>query len=110
MLGNVNMCQIVRMHSKYANMCQMIRHARICNGVTIHVEEYQGDKKEKQVKIQGNEHFIGLISHQFTFSKRGMICTPTLGGNECQVPSVSAFYVPNHPLLLLFYFPVIDLK
>ena len=88
---NVNMFQIVRRHVKYANMCQVLRHANICNGVTIHARDYQGNKKEKQVKIQGNEHIIGLISHQFTFSKRGMLCIPKLGGNECQVPSVSAF-------------------
>ena len=91
MLGIANMCQRVRRHVKYANMCQVLRHANICNGVTIHARDYQGNKKEKQVKIQGSEHIIGLISHQFTFSKRGMLCTPTLGGNECQVPSVSAF-------------------
>ena len=72
-------------------MCQVIKQGNICNSVTIHVRDYQGNKKEKQVKIQGNEHIIGLISHQFTFSKRGVLCTPTLGGNECQVPSVSAF-------------------
>ena len=91
MIRNANMFQIVQRHVKYVNMCQVLRHANICNGVTIHVRDYQGNKKEKQVKIQGNEHIIGLISHQFTFSKRGMLCTPTIGRNECQVPSVSAF-------------------
>ena len=91
MLRNANMCQIFRRHVKYAKMCQVLRHAKIFNGVTIHARDYQGNKKEKQVKIQGNEHIIGLISHQFTFSKRGMLCKETLGGNECQVPSVSAF-------------------
>ena len=91
MLGNANMCQIVQRHVKYANICQVLRHAKVCNGVTIHAREYQGKKNEKQVKINGNEHIIGLISHQFTFSKRGMICTPKIGGNDCQVPSVNAF-------------------
>ena len=85
------MWQIVRRHVKYSNMCQVLRHANICNGVKTHARDYQGIKKEKQVKTQGNEHIIGLISHKFTFSNRGMLCTPTLGGNECQVPSVSAF-------------------
>ena len=89
MIGNANMCQIVSRHIKYANMCQVLRHANICNGVTIHARDYQGNKKDKQVKKQGNEHIIGLISHQFTVSKRGILCTPTLGRNECQVPSVS---------------------
>ena len=91
MLGNANMCQIVRRHSKYAKMCQVLRHAKICNGVTIHVRDYQGNKKVKQVKIQGNEHIIGSISLQCTFSRRVMLCAPTLGGNECQVPSANAF-------------------
>ena len=91
MLGNAKMFHIVQRQVKYANMCQVLRHAKIFNGVTIHARDYQGNKKEKQVKIQGNEHIIGLISHQFTFSRRGMLCTPTLGGNKCQVPGVSAF-------------------
>ena len=98
------------MHVKYAKMCQVLRHAKMCKGVTICAKDYQGNKKEKKFKLQGNEHIRGLISHQFTFSRRGMLGTPTLGGNRCQVPSVSAFFVPNHPLLLLIYFPIIDLK
>ena len=69
MLGNANMRQIFKRHVKYANMCQIIRHAKVCNGVTIHAREYQGKKKEKQVKLQGNEHVRGLISHQFTDRK-----------------------------------------
>ena len=91
MLGNANMCQIVRRHVKYAKIFQVRRHANICNGMTIHARDYQGNKKEKQVKIQGNEHIRGLISHQFTFSIRGMLGTLTLGGNRCQVKSISAF-------------------
>ena len=63
----------------------------MCKGVSIHARDYQGNKKKKQVKLQGNEHIIVLIIHQFTFSRRDMLCTPTLGGNKCQVPSVSAF-------------------
>lgn len=90
MLGNVSMFQIVQRHVKYANMCQVSRHAKMCKGVTIRARGYEGNKKEKHVKLQGNEHFIWLISHQFTFPRRGMLCTPTLGGNKCQVPSVSA--------------------
>lgn len=57
----------------------------------MHAKEYQGNKREEQVKIQGNEHIIGLIIHQFTFSMRGMLGTPTVGANRFQVPSVSAF-------------------
>jgi len=70
-------------------------------GVKMHAKDYQGNKREEQVKLQGNEHIIGLISHQFTFSMRGMLGTQTLGANRCQVPSVNAFSVPNLPLLLL---------
>ena len=51
----------------------------------------QGKKREKQVKLQGNEHIRGLISHKFTFSKRGILGTLTLGGNRWQVKSFSAF-------------------
>jgi len=75
MLGNANMCQIVRRHVKQAKMCQVLRHAKICKAVTIRVRDCQGNTKEKQVKLQVNEHIRGLISHQFTFSKRGMIGT-----------------------------------
>jgi len=50
-----------------------------CEGVTMHAEDCQGNKREEQVKLQGNEHIIGLISHQFTFPMRGMLGTPTLG-------------------------------
>ena len=60
-------------------------------GVSMRAREYQGNKREKKVKIQGNEHIRGLISHQFTFSKSGMLGTPTLGANRCQVKSISAF-------------------
>ena len=92
MLGNANMCQIVQRHVKYANMCQVLRHANIYNGVTIHAMDYQGNKKEKKVKLQGSEHIIGLISHQFKFSKRGILGTTTfIGTNRCQVKSLSAF-------------------
>jgi len=79
-------------------------------GVKIHAREYQGNKKDKKVKLQGNEHIIGLISHEFTFSMIGILGTPKWGGNRCQVPSVIVFLLPNHPLLLLIYFPIIDLK
>jgi len=85
------MCQIVGIHVKHAKMCQVIRHAKICKGVSMHAKDCQGKKKEKQVKLQGNEHIRGLISHQFTFSKRGMLGTPTLGGNRFQVQSLSEF-------------------
>jgi len=85
------MCQLVRMHVKHAKMHQVLRHSKICNGVKMHARDCQGEKREKQVKLQGNEHIRGLISHQFTFSKRGMLGTPTLGSNRCQVPSLSAF-------------------
>lgn len=67
----------------------------------------QGKKTEKQVKLHGDEHIRGLTSHHFTFLVRGMLGTPTLGVNRCQVRSVSAFYVPNIPLLFLIYFPII---
>ena len=65
---------------------------------------------EKQVKIHGDEHIRGLISHQFTFFVGAILGTPTLGVNNFQVPSVSAFYMPNIPLFLLIYFPIIYLK
>ena len=91
MLGNDKMCQIVRRHVKLDNMCQVIRHAKMCKGVSMCAKECQGNKRDKKVKLQGNEHRRGLISHQFTFSKRGMLGTPTLGANRCQVQSLSAF-------------------
>ena len=53
MLGNANMCQIVQRHVKYAKMCQVLRHAKMFKGVTICVKDYQGNKKEKQVKVKG---------------------------------------------------------
>ena len=82
----------------------------MCKGVTMRVRDGQGNKTEKNIKIQGDEHIRGLISHQFTFSVRRMLGTPTLGANRCQVSSVSAFYMPNIPLFLLIYFPIIDIK
>ena len=85
------MCQIVGIHVKHAKMCQVIRHAKMCKGVSMRVKDCQDNKREKKVKLQGNEHIKGLISHQFTFSKRGMLGTLTLGGNRCQVQSLSAF-------------------
>ena len=91
MLGYANMCQMVWRHVKHDNMCQVLRHAKMCKGVTMRAKDYQGNKGEKQVKLQGNEHIIGLTSHHFTFSKRGMLGTPTLGTNMCEVPSISAF-------------------
>ena len=57
----------------------------------MHARDCKGKKREEQVKIQGNEHIIGLISQQFTFSMRGILVTLTLGANRCQVPSVNAF-------------------
>ena len=85
MLGNANMFQIVRRNVKHVKMCQVLRHAEMCKGVTMRAMEYQGNKREKKVKIQGNEQIIGLIIHQFSFSKRGMLGKPTLGANRCQV-------------------------
>ena len=63
----------------------------MCKGVSMRAKDYQGKKREKQVKLQGNEHIRGLISHQFTFSKRGMLNTLTLGDNRFQVQILSAF-------------------
>ena len=91
MIGNAKMCQIVQRHVKNAKMCQVIRHAKMCKGVSMHARDIQGNKREKQVKLQGNEHIRGLKRYQFTFSKRGMLGTPTLGTNRCQVQSLSAF-------------------
>ena len=91
MLGHANMCHIVRRHFKQAKICQVLRHAKMYKGVTMHARDYQGNRREEQVKLQGNEHIIGLISHQFTFSMRVMLGKPTLGANRCQVPSVNAF-------------------
>ena len=85
------MCQIVRRHVKQVKMCQVLRHAKMYKGVIMHAKDCQGNKREEQVKLQGNEHIIWLISHQFTFSMRGILSTPTLGANRCQVPSVNAF-------------------
>ena len=82
MLGNANMYKIVPRHVKYANMFQVPRHAKMCKGVTIHVRDYEGNKKDKKVKVQGNEHIRGLVSHQFTFYRRGMLDTPTIGGSR----------------------------
>ena len=81
------MWQIVGIHVKHAKMCQVIRHAKMCKGMSMRVRDYQDNKREKEVKLQGNEHIIWLISRQFTFSKRGMLGTSTLGGNRCQVHS-----------------------
>ena len=66
---------------RYPNTCQVLR---MCKGVSMHVREFQDNIREKKVKLQGNEHIRGLISHQFTFSKRGMLGTPTLGA-KCKV-------------------------
>ena len=79
------------MHVKHAKMFQVLRHAKMCKGVTMRVRDDQGNNMKKKVKIQGDEHIRGLISHQFTFSKRGMLGTPTLGANRFQVPNLSAF-------------------
>ena len=91
MLGNAKMCQIVQRHVKHAKMFQVIRHAKLCKGVSMCARDCQGKKWEKKVKLQGNEHIRGLMSHQFTFSKRVMLGTPTLGANRSQVQSLSAF-------------------
>ena len=91
MVGHANTFEIVRRNVKQAKMCQVLRHAKMYKGVTMHAKVCQGNKMEEQVKLLGNEHIIGLISHQFTFSMRGMLGTPTLGANRCQVLSVSAF-------------------
>ena len=91
MLGHASMYQIVQRHAKQAKMCQVLRHAKMYNGVKMHARGCQGNKMQEQVKIQGNEHIIGLISYQFTFYMRGMLGTPTLGANRCQVPSINAF-------------------
>ena len=85
------MFQIVGIHVKHAKMCLVIRRAKMCKGVSMHVKECQDKKREKKDKLHGNEHIRGLISHQFTFSKRGMRGTLTLGGNRFQVQSLSAF-------------------
>ena len=77
MLWNANMCQIVRRHVKHDKMCQVIRHAKMFKGVSMRARDYQGNKRKKQVKLQGNEHIRGLISHEFTFSNRGMLGTLT---------------------------------
>ena len=84
MLGHANMCQIVRRHAKQAKMCQVLRHAKMYKGVTMHARDYQGNKREEQVKLQGNERIRGLLSHQFTFFMRGMLGTPTLAA-KCKV-------------------------
>ena len=91
----------MRRHVKHAKMFQVLRHANMCKGVTMHVRDGEGNKTEKQVKLQGDEHTRGFISHQFTFSVRDMLGTPTLGANRFQVPSVSALYMSNIPLLFL---------
>ena len=67
---------------------------KACQDVQACVNACQGmsrQQKGEKVKLQNNEHIRGLISHQFTFSKRGMLGTPTLGNNRCQVQSLSAF-------------------
>jgi len=86
------MCQIVRRHVKQDKTCQVRRHAKIYKGLTMHARDYQGNKREEQVKLQVNEHIIGLISHQFTFSMRVMLGKPILGAkfqvsmhSKCQI-------------------------
>ena len=91
MLGNSKMCQIVRRHVKHAKMCQVIRNANMYKGVLMCARDCQGNKMEKHIKLQGNEHIIWLMSHQFTFSKSGMLRTPTVGANRCQVKILSEF-------------------
>ena len=91
MLWHANMCRIVRRHVKQAKMCQVLRHAKMYKGVTMHARGCQGNKREEQVKLQVNEHIMGLIIHQFTFPMRVMVGKPTLGSNRCQVPSVNVF-------------------
>ena len=91
MLGHANMCQIVQRHVKQDKTCQVRRHAKMDKGLTMHARDCQGNKREEQVKLQVNEHIIGLISYQFTFSMRVILGKPTLGSNRFQVPSVNAF-------------------
>ena len=79
MLGNAKIFQIVQRHVKHAKIFQVIRHSKMCKGVSMHARDFQGKKREKQIKLKENENIRGLISHQFTFSKSGMLGTPTLG-------------------------------
>ena len=82
----------MRRHVEHAKMFQVLRHAKMYKGVQMSVREGQGNKIEKKVKLQENEHIRGLISHKFTFSERGMLGTlSTLGANRCQVKSLNAF-------------------
>ena len=39
---------------------------------------------EHHIKMHGNEWIRELISHGFTFFKRGMLGVPTLGPKVCQ--------------------------
>ena len=57
------MCQIVQIHVKQDKMCQVLRHAKMYNGVTMHARDCQGNGRDEQDKLQGNEHIIGLIRH-----------------------------------------------
>ena len=52
----------------------------------ICVKEFQGNKRNNQAKMKGNEHIRGLISRDFIFFKRGMIGTLIICSNTCQVP------------------------
>ena len=52
MLGNANMFLIVRRHVKYSKMCQVVRHVKMCEGVTT--RECQG--------VPGNVRFPSKAS------------------------------------------------
>ena len=60
--------------------------------------EYRGNTRENQAKIHGNEQIRGLISRNFTFFKRDMLGTPTLGVNACLVPTFARVFqgMPMH--------------
>lgn len=46
------MFQIVRRHVKYVKMCQVLRHAKMCNDVIIHAKGCQGNKKENKLSYK----------------------------------------------------------
>ena len=68
------------------NLCNQFKKIKLTNNMPICVKEYQGNKRNNQAKMQGNEHIRGLISWYFIFLKMGMLGTLIIGPNTFQIP------------------------
>ena len=76
-----NMFQIVLLHAMSYDMLGCAG----CHIMPTCVKEFQGNKRNKQAKMQLNEHIRELISRDFIFFKRGMLGILIIFSNTCQV-------------------------